>query len=100
MDKVAEWMKAHNIRRVINHELQLMRPKSVAERQQMLKNYAKYKGMIERFTIIEPQEVDSVEAAVKILEREKADGAIGFVTCGMSGVPPSNTLSALVRRNS
>lgn len=78
MDEVAAWMKQHNIRRVINHELRPMRPKDEAQRKQMLKNYAKYKGAIERFTIIEPQEVSTVEEAVKILEREKADGAIGF----------------------
>lgn len=78
MDKVAAWMKEHNIRRVFNHELLQMRPQNEAQRGQMLKNYAKYKGVIERFTIIQPQEVKTVEEAVKILEREKADGAIGF----------------------
>ncbi len=44
----------------------------------MLANYQKYKGRIHRFCIIYPEEVKTVEDAVKILEREKQDGAIGF----------------------
>ena len=71
-------MKKNNIRRVINHPLTQSRPKNEEQRQKMLARYKKYTGVIERFTVIFPEEVDSVDAAVKILEREKADGAIGF----------------------
>ena len=78
LDKVAEWMKASNVRRVINHPLAQSRPRDEAERRQMLANYADYKGRIDRFCVIFPDEVDSVEAAVRILTREKREGAIGF----------------------
>jgi predicted TIM-barrel fold metal-dependent hydrolase len=78
LEKVVEWMKANNVQRVINHPLTQSRPKNEAERTQMLANYANYKGRIDRFCIIFPEEVNSVEEAVKILTREKKDGAIGF----------------------
>lgn len=78
LDPVAAWMKANDIRSVINLPLPQSLPKSDEERRQMLKNHAKYRGVIERFCIIEPDDVQSVEEAVAILEREKADGAIGF----------------------
>ncbi|MCE9608991.1 MAG: amidohydrolase [Chthoniobacter sp.] len=54
------------------------RPGNEGERQQMLENYSKYKGRIHRFCIIYPDEVQTIEDTVKILEREKKDGAIGF----------------------
>lgn len=78
LEKVADWMKANHIRRCINHPLAQSRPKNEEERQQMLKNYAKFKGVIDRTCIIFPEEVNSVEEAVKILTREKEDGAVGF----------------------
>jgi uncharacterized protein len=78
LDKVVEWMKTNNIQRCINHPLAQSRPKNEAERQQMLANYAQHKGRIDRFCIIYPEEVSSVEEAVKLLAREKQDGAIGF----------------------
>jgi uncharacterized protein len=78
LEKVVEWMKANNVQRVINHPLAQSRPKNEAERTQMLANYANYQGRIDRFCIIFPDEVNSVEEAVKILTREKKDGAIGF----------------------
>lgn len=78
LEKVAEWMKSNNVQRVINHPLAQSRPRNEAERTQMLANYANYKGRIDRFCIIFPDEVNSVEEAVKLLAREKQDGAIGF----------------------
>ncbi len=78
LDKAAEWMKANNVQRVINHPLAQSRPKNEAERTQQVANYAEHKGRIDRFCIIFPEEVNSVEEAVKILTREKQDGAIGF----------------------
>lgn len=78
LEKVAEWMKANNVRRVINHPLAQSRPRNEEERAQMIANYANYKGRIDRFCIIYPDEVGSVEEAVKLLKREMQDGAIGF----------------------
>jgi len=78
LEKVAAWMKSNHVQRVINHPLAQSRPRNEAERQQMLANYAGYKGRIDRFCIIFPEEVNSVEEAVKLLMREKQDGAIGF----------------------
>ncbi len=78
LEKIVEWMKSNNVQRVINHPLAQSRPKNETERTQMLANYANYQGRIDRFCIIFPEEVNSVEEAVKILTREKKDGAIGF----------------------
>jgi predicted TIM-barrel fold metal-dependent hydrolase len=78
LEKVAAWMKANNVRRCINHPLAQSRPKNDAERQQMFENYAQYKGRIDRFCIIYPEEVHSVDEAVKLLAKEKRDGAVGF----------------------
>jgi predicted TIM-barrel fold metal-dependent hydrolase len=44
----------------------------------MLANFAKYKGKVDRFCLIEPGEVQTVAEAVAILEKEKAAGAIGM----------------------
>jgi len=78
LDRAIEWMDARKIQRVINHTLPQTRMKTDLEREQMLKNYAKYKDRIYRFCIIEPDDVKTVEQAVEILEKEKASGAIGF----------------------
>ncbi len=78
LDKVAAWMKSNNVQRCINHPLPQSRSRNEEERRQMLENYAKYKGRIERFCIILPDDVNSVEEAVALLAREKRDGAIGF----------------------
>jgi len=78
LDKVAEWMKTNHVRRCINLPLAQSRPRNDEDRRRMLENYAKYKGLIDRFCVIFPEEVRSVEEAVKILTREKQDGAIGF----------------------
>ena len=78
LDKVAEWMKVNRVERCINHPLAQSRAKNDAERRQMLENYAKYPGRIARFCIIFPDEVSSVDEAVKLLMKEKQDGAIGF----------------------
>lgn len=78
LDKVAAWMKSNHVRRCINHPLAQSRVRNEGERQQMLANYAKFQGRIDRFCIIFPDEINSVEEAVKLLAREKQDGAIGF----------------------
>jgi predicted TIM-barrel fold metal-dependent hydrolase len=80
LDVVADWMTRRNVKRCIIHPLShaLSIPANETERQQMLANYRKYKGKIDRFCIIEPDDVSSVEEAVERLEREKQDGAIGF----------------------
>lgn len=78
LDPVIEWMDRHHIEQVINHPLRQSRVGNEQEREQMLANYAKHKGRIHRFCVIYPDEVQTVEEAVAILEKEKAAGAIGF----------------------
>jgi predicted TIM-barrel fold metal-dependent hydrolase len=78
LPKVAEWMGANDIRRVFNMPLEQSLPRDDGERRGMNENYAKYKGVIERFCIIEPGEVSSAQEAVEILKREMRDGAVGF----------------------
>lgn len=80
LDIVADWMKRRNIERVIisplNHKGS--RAYTDKDRRIMLANFEKYKGKMYRMCIIDPGEVETVEEAVKILEREKAAGAIAF----------------------
>jgi len=78
LDKAAEWMKSNNVQRILNYPLAQSRPKNDGERKQMLENYAKYKGKIARAYVIFPEEVNSVEEAVKLLTIEKQDGAVCF----------------------
>lgn len=80
LDIVDAWMKRVNVTQCIIHPLNHKgsRPSNEAERQEMLTNYRKYQGRIHRFCIIYPDEVKTVEDAVKILEQERKDGAIGF----------------------
>ena len=77
---VASWMEARNVERCIvsplNHKGS--RPKTEEERAAMLANFLPYKGRIDRMTIIEAGEVETVDAAVTMLKREIADGAVGF----------------------
>ena len=80
LDLVDAWMRARNVERCIVSPLahKGSRPSNEEERQALLANFAKYKGRIDRMCIIEPQEVETVEQAVTLLQREKADGAIAF----------------------
>jgi len=78
LDNLDKWMKRNNVDIAISHPLRGSKFKNDKEREQMLANYAKYKGRIYRFALLEPTDVESVEEAVKILEKEKADGAIGM----------------------
>ena len=78
LDKAAEWMKSNNVQRMLNYPLSQSRPRNDGERKQMLENYAKYKGRIARACVIFPEEVNSVEEAVKLLTLEKQDGAVAF----------------------
>ncbi len=80
LDVVDAWMKRVNVSQCVIHPLDHpgSRPGNEAERQQMLENFRKYAGRMHRFCIIYPDEVKTVEEAVKILEQEKKDGAIGF----------------------
>jgi len=74
----AKWMEQHNVERCIIHPLKQSLPADDAARKRMLENYKAYEGKIYRFCIFEPDDVGSVEEAVKRLEQEKKDGAIGF----------------------
>ncbi len=78
LEKVAAWMQSNNVARIINHPLTQSRWRTEDERKQMIANYAQYKGRIDRFCIIRPEEVSTEEEAIKLLAREKQDGAIGF----------------------
>lgn len=80
LDDVAEWMEKHHVERCIIHPLSHNQslPSNEEERERMLANFRKYKGKIDRFCIFFPDDVSSEEEAVKRLEKEKQDGAIGF----------------------
>ena len=78
LDKVAEWMKANNVQRIINHPLMQSRARDDKERAQQTENYKAYKGSMARFCIVFYDEVNSVDEAVAILTREKQAGAVGF----------------------
>ena len=78
LDKVAEWMKANKVQRVLNHPLIQSRARDGKERAQQTENYKAYKGRMARFCIVYSDEVNSVDEAVAILNREKQAGAVGF----------------------
>jgi hypothetical protein len=78
LEALNAWMTRNNIDVAISHPLRQSKFKTAQEREQMLANYAKYKGRIYRFCLVEPTDVESVEEAVRILEKEKASGAIGM----------------------
>ena len=78
LDPVVAWMERNGIERCITSPIGDSRPKNAQEREVMLANHRKYRGKIERYFLIKPGEVSSVEEAVKILEAEKAAGAVGF----------------------
>lgn len=77
---VALWMDDRNVERCIVSPLNQKgsRPQNEEERLVMLENFRPYKGRIDWMTLIEPQEVETVEEAVAILKRDIADGAIAF----------------------
>jgi predicted TIM-barrel fold metal-dependent hydrolase len=78
LEKVAAWMASNNVQRVINHPLRQSRAKDDKERAQQKENYKAFNGRMARFCIIFPDEVNSVDEAVVILNREKQAGAVGF----------------------
>lgn len=77
-DIIAKWMDENHVVRCISKPLEQTRPKNDVQREIELANFRKYKGKIERFCVVFPEEVNTVEEAVKILKKEKAEGAIGF----------------------
>lgn len=78
LDEAVEFLDAHGVTRAIDHPIKGSRPKNDGERQTMLANFKKHEGRFDRFCIIEPDEVSTVEEALAILEKEKKEGAIGF----------------------
>lgn len=80
LELVAKWMEKRGIDRCIisplNHKGS--RPVNEEERIQMLANFAKYTGKIDRMCLIEPDEIETIEQAVKILKGEIRDGAIAM----------------------
>ncbi|MBT8035929.1 MAG: amidohydrolase family protein [Verrucomicrobiae bacterium] len=78
LDIVAEWMKRNDVERCITSPLGQSRATTLEERKIMLENHRKYRGKIDRFCLIKPDEVATLEEAVKILKQEKTEGAVGF----------------------
>lgn len=78
LDAVAEWMKRNAVERCITSPLGQSRATTPEEREIMLANHRKYRGKIDRFCLIKPDEVTTLEEAVKILMKEKSEGAVGF----------------------
>lgn len=78
LDRAVEWLDANGVSRAIDHPIGKSRPKNDKERRQMLANFKQHAGRFDRFCIIEPDEVKTVEEALTILEKEKKEGAIGF----------------------
>ncbi len=78
LDIVGKWMEKNHVTGCLSLDLTPTRAMNEKQRQYMLANYAKYKGRILHSTYIEPDEVSTVEEAVKILEKAKADGAVAF----------------------
>lgn len=80
LDAVAKWMDKKGVDRCIvsplNHKGS--RDYSPEDRAAMLAHFRKYQGRIDRMCIIYPDEVQSVDAAVELLQREIKDGAIAF----------------------
>src|SRR4051812_9228482 len=80
LDVVSEWMTRNQIDRCIVSPLDHKgsRDYTAEDRKTMLANFAKYKGRIDRMCIINAGEVQTSDEAVKILQKEIADGAIAF----------------------
>ncbi|HEX5789780.1 MAG TPA: amidohydrolase family protein [Luteolibacter sp.] len=78
LEPVIAWMERNGIERALTSPINDAHGKTEDERRVMFENFAKYRGRIERFCLIEPGEVATVEEAVRILEKEKAAGAVAF----------------------
>ena len=78
LEQANDWMKANGVTRGLVHPIDVSRDKNERDRAVMLANFKKHEGKMDRFCIIKHEEVSSVEEAVKILEKEKKEGAIGF----------------------
>ena len=80
LQAVAKWMEERNVERCIVSPLSHKgsRPQNEEERETMLANFRPYQGRIDRMCIIDPGEVPTVDAALAILKREIADGAVAF----------------------
>ena len=77
LEKVAEWMKQKSVRRCIV-QYGVEPPRTEAEARRCVENFRKYRGKIDWFSRIDPENVTSRRQAVDILTRMKRDGAIGF----------------------
>jgi predicted TIM-barrel fold metal-dependent hydrolase len=78
LDSLAKWMERNHVERTIVSPLDGSRAITEDERKIMFANFEKYRGKIDRFCLIKPDEVKTVEEAVAILEKEKAEGAVAF----------------------
>lgn len=78
LDVVADWMKRNGVERCITSPIRITRAVTPEQKRIELENHQKYLGKIDRFCLIEPGEVTTMEEAVEILKKEKANGAVGF----------------------
>ncbi len=80
LQAVVKWMDERNVESCIVSPLSHKgsRPQNESERAVMIENFRPYKGRIYRMALIDPGEVETVEQAVTLLEREQSDGAVGF----------------------
>jgi predicted TIM-barrel fold metal-dependent hydrolase len=78
LPKVAEWMKANRVDRLIIMQYRKTLPRDEQEAQRMVKNFKAYQGKIYRFCVLLPNDIPNKDAAVKALKKMKDEGAIGF----------------------
>jgi len=78
LDVVGKWMDKNSMTGCLSLDLTQSRANNKQQRKFMLANYGKFKGRILHAVYIDPNEVSTVEEAVKILENEKAGGAVAF----------------------
>ncbi len=69
MPKVAAYMKANNVTRLIVLQFEKSLPRDDDERKTLIENFRKYQGQIYRFCVLFAKDVTSKEDAVKALKR-------------------------------
>jgi hypothetical protein len=78
LDESVKLLDENGVSRAIDHPIDASRPKNEQERENMRNKFKKHATRFDRFCIIKPDEVSSVEEAVQLLNEEKQQGAIGF----------------------
>lgn len=78
LPKVAKWMEENCVQKIIIMQYRKTLPRNDQEARQLIENFNKYKGRLYRFCVLLPAKITSKEEAVKLLKKEKGEGAIGF----------------------